>query len=103
LVFAMIYRFIPDIRIAWRDVWSGAAVTALLFSVGRLLLSLYLGFSSVGSTYGAAGSLLVVLLWIYYSAQIFFFGAEFTQVFARTRGSRWREAKKLDAPSKTAT
>jgi membrane protein len=98
LVLAMIYRYVPDVRISWRDVWSGAAVTGLLLSIGRLLISLYLGFSTVGSAYGAAGALAVMLLWIYYSAQIFFFGAEFTQVFARTRGSRWHEQEKLDAP-----
>lgn len=98
LIFAAIYRFLPDVRIAWRDVWVGAAITALLFSIGRLLIGLYLGFSSAGSAFGAAGSLVVVLLWIFYSAQIFFFGAEFTQVFARSRGSRAFERARLDAP-----
>lgn len=98
LVLAMIYRYVPDVRLSWRDVWSGAFVTGLLFSIGRLLISLYLGFSTAGSAYGAAGALIVLLLWLYYSGQIFFFGAEFTQVFARTRGSRWHEQQKLDAP-----
>ena len=88
----------PDVRIAWRDVWVGAAITALLFSIGRLLIAFYLGFSSAGSVFGAAGSLIVVLLWVFYSAQIFFFGAEFTQVFARSRGTRAFEQERLDAP-----
>ena len=74
--------------IAWSDVWIGSAVTALLFTVGKLLIGLYLGHASVGSTFGAAGSLLVFLVWVYYSAQILFFGAEFTQVYARRYGSR---------------
>lgn len=87
LLFALIYRYLPDVRIAWRDVWIGAAVTSLLFVIGKFLIGLYLGNSSVGSTYGAAGSLVVVLLWIYYSTQILFFGAEFTQVYAKHRGS----------------
>ena len=95
LVFGLIYQFLPDVTIAWRDVWSGAMATALLFSIGRHLISLYLSYSSIGSTYGAAGSLAVTLLWIYYSAQIFFLGAEFTQVYARTKGTRWREHELL--------
>jgi membrane protein len=77
---------LPDAKFAWRDVWMGAAVTALLFSIGRWLLGLYFGYQSLGSAYGAAGSLVVLLIWIYYSAQIFFFGAEFTQVYARRAG-----------------
>lgn len=88
LLFAMIYRFLPDVKIAWRDVWIGAAVTSLLFAIGKLLIGLYLGNSSVASTFGAAGSVIVLLLWIYYSTQILFFGAEFTQVYARHYGSR---------------
>jgi membrane protein len=88
LLFAMIYRILPDVEIRWSDVWIGAAVTALLFTIGKFALGLYLGKGSVGSAYGAAGSLLVVLLWVYYSAQILFFGAEFTQVYANTYGSR---------------
>lgn len=87
LLFAMIYRFLPDVKIAWRDVMFGAAVTALLFTIGKFLIGLYLGNSSVSSVYGAAGSLVVVLLWAYYSSQILFFGAELTQVWARRRGS----------------
>jgi len=101
LVFALIYKYVPDVRIAWRDVWIGAIATALLFSVGRYLISLYLSHSTIQSTYGAAGSLAVLLIWTYYSAQIFFLGAEFTQVYGRTWGSRWREQALLeveDAP-----
>jgi membrane protein len=86
LLFALIYKVLPDVKIAWRDVWIGAAVTALLFTIGKFLLGLYLGNASVGSAYGAAGSLLVILVWIYYSAQILFFGAEFTQVYAKRQG-----------------
>jgi hypothetical protein len=88
LLFAAIYKVLPDATIAWSDVWIGAAVTALLFTVGKLLIGLYLGYASVGSTFGAAGSLLVFLVWVYYTAQILFFGAEFTQVYARKYGSR---------------
>jgi membrane protein len=88
LLFAAIYKVLPDVEIRWRDVWIGAAVTALLFTIGKLVIGIYLGNASVGSTFGAAGSLLVVLVWVYYSAQILFFGAEFTQVYARRYGSR---------------
>ena len=87
-LFAAIYKVLPDATVAWNDVWVGAAVTALLFTAGKLLIGLYLGHASVGSTFGAAGSLLVFLVWVYYSAQILFFGAEFTQVYARRFGSR---------------
>ncbi len=88
LLFALIYKVLPDVAIGWRDVWMGAAVTALLFAVGKLLIGLYLGSSSIGTAYGAAGSFVILLIWIYYSAQILLFGAEFTQVYARTYGSR---------------
>jgi membrane protein len=87
LLFAMIYRFLPDVKIAWRDVWIGAVITALLFTIGKFAIGLYLGHSSAASVFGAAGSLVVVLLWIYYSTQILFFGAELTQVHARRYGS----------------
>ena len=87
-LFALIYRVVPDAEIAWRDVWIGAAVTALLFVVGKLGIGLYLGRGSIGSAYGAAGTLLVLLVWIYYSTQILFLGAEFTQVYANRYGSR---------------
>jgi len=87
LIFAMIYKFMPRVRIEWRDVWIGAAVTSLLFSIGKFLIGLYIGRSSVTSGYGAAGSLVVLLLWVYYSAQIFLMGAEFTGVYAHSHGS----------------
>jgi membrane protein len=82
-MFAVIYKLLPDVTIAWRNVWTGAAVTAVLFTIGKTLIGLYLGRSSVASVYGAAGSLIVILLWVYYSAQIVFFGAEFTKVYSR--------------------
>lgn len=87
-LFAMIFKFLPEIQIAWKDVWLGAAVTSALFSIGKFLIGLYLGRSEVGNTFGAAGSLAILLIWIYYSAQILFFGAEFTQVYATRYGSR---------------
>ena len=90
LLFALIYYYLPDVEVAWRDVWVGAALTALLFTLGKLAIGLYLGNSSTASTYGAAGALVVLLLWVYYSAQILFFGAELTQVYARRFGSRIR-------------
>lgn len=86
LLFAMIFKVLPDVKIAWRDVWIGALLTALLFNLGKFLLGLYLGRSSVTSAYGAAGSLVVVLLWVYYSAQILFFGAKFTQIYSARHG-----------------
>jgi membrane protein len=95
IVFAMIYKVMPRVRIEWRDVWTGAAVTALLFAVGKTLIGLYLGRSSVASAFGAAGSLVVVMLWVYYSAQIFLLGAEFTRIYAHTRGSR--QAQPIEA------
>ncbi len=90
ILFALIYKVLPDVVIAWQDVWVGALVTALLFSVGKYLLSLYLTYSSAASVYGAAGSLAIFLIWIYYSAQIFLFGAAFTRVYAARRGHRIR-------------
>ena len=87
VIFAMIYKIMPRTKVQWRDVWVGAAVTALLFTVGKHLIGLYIGKSSVASGYGAAGSLVVVLVWVYYSAQIFLLGAEFTWVYARSYGS----------------
>jgi membrane protein len=86
LLFATIYKILPDVEIGWSDVLFGAAITALLFTFGKFLIGLYIGRSSAASAYGAAGSLIVILLWIYYSAQIVFFGAEFTQVYTRYRG-----------------
>ena len=81
-LFALMFKFVPARDISWRDVRVGAIGTALLFTVGKLLLGLYMGKASVGSAYGAAGSLVAVIVWVYYSAQIFFFGAEFTRVYA---------------------
>lgn len=88
LLFAMIYRFLPDVEITWNDVWIGAAITSLLFVIGKSILGIYLGNSSFGSAYGAAGSLVIILAWVYYAAQILFFGAEFTQVYATKYGSQ---------------
>ncbi|HKO56832.1 MAG TPA: YihY/virulence factor BrkB family protein [Thermoanaerobaculia bacterium] len=93
VLFAGIFRYLPDIRIAWHDVWFGAALTSALFVIGKFALGFYLTRSAVGSSYGAAGSLVVLLLWIYYSAQILLFGAEFTQVYARSHGSLAEETK----------
>jgi membrane protein len=87
LLIAAIYRVLPDVRIEWRYVWLGALSTALLFGVGKFLIGLYLGHTSIGSTYGAAGSLVVFLLWVYYSSLILFLGAEVTQVYARRQGA----------------
>ncbi|NHZ72289.1 MAG: YihY family inner membrane protein [Aquificales bacterium] len=88
IAFAIIFKALPDAKVAWRDVWLGAVVTAVLFALGNYGISIYLKYSSVASAYGAAGSLIVLLLWIYYSAQIFFYGAEFTQIFANRYGSK---------------
>ena len=90
LLFAFIYYYLPDVKIRWKDVWVGAIITALLFTVGKFLIGLYLGRGSLGSTYGAAGSLIVFLTWVFYSAQILLFGAEFTQVYARKYGRKIR-------------
>ncbi len=87
-LFGLIYKVLPDVQIAWSDVAVGAVVTSLLFTLGKTLIGLYMGTSSIGSAYGAAGSLAILLAWIYYSAQVFFLGAEFTQVYANTYGSR---------------
>jgi membrane protein len=88
LLFAAIYKFLPDIDNKWSDVWIGAIATAALFTVGKTAIGLYIGQAALDSTYGAAGSLLVVLVWVYYSSLILFFGAEFTHVYARRRGSQ---------------
>ncbi len=93
LLFAAVYKFLPDAELRWSDVLLGAVATALLFVAGKFLISLYLGSRSVGSAYGAAGSLVLVLLWIYYSSIIFLFGAELTQVWARRRGQSIRPAE----------
>jgi membrane protein len=91
-LFAAIFRFVPDIRLPWRGIWRGAALTAVLVTVGKALIGVYLGRAGVGSAYGAAGSLVVLVIWIYYSAQIFFFGATFTRVHAHARGL-WPESR----------
>lgn len=88
LLFAMIFKVLPDVRVRWREVGMGAVVTSLLFNLGKHLLALYLGRAGVSSSYGAAGSAVVVLLWVYYSSVILFFGAEFTKVYARAMGSK---------------
>jgi len=86
VLFALTFKLLPDVEVAWRNVWLGAAVTSLLFTVGKLLIGLYLGKSGVASVFGAAGSLVVILVWVYYSAQILYLGVEFTKVWTRWRG-----------------
>jgi membrane protein len=86
LLFAMIFKFLPDVQIQWRDVWIGAIITAMLFGIGKWLLGFYLGSSAAASAYGAASSLITLLLWVYYSSQILLVGAEFTQVYAQRAG-----------------
>jgi len=88
VLFALIYRFVPAIRIPWRPIWVGAILTAFFFTVGKTLIGLYLGKAAVGSAYGAAGSVIVIIVWVYYSAQILFFGAEFTRVYAGKLNAR---------------
>ena len=93
LLFAMIYKILPDVHIHWSDVWIGAAATALLFAIGKIAIGLYLGRSAFASAYGAAGSFVVLLAWVYYSSQILFLGAEFTQVYANRYGKRLRPSR----------
>ncbi len=93
VLFALIFKVVPDVKIEWRDVWIGALATAALFTLGKFAIGLYLGRSSVGSPFGAAGSVVVLVVWVYYSTQILFFGAEFTQVYARHRGSKMEPTK----------
>src|SRR6185295_10770110 len=88
VLLAMLYRFLPDTEVPWHDVWIGAGMTALLFVMSKSLIGLYLGRSSIGSAYGPAGSLVIILAWIYYSSLVFLFGAEFTQIYAHRYGSR---------------
>ncbi|WP_119421912.1 YihY/virulence factor BrkB family protein [Desertibaculum subflavum] len=103
-LFAAIYKILPDVRISWRDVGIGAGITAILFHIGKYLISIYLGFSNVASSYGAAGALVIVLVWVYYSTQVFLLGAEFTRAYAFTYGSRRAEgtARRRD-PAKERT
>jgi membrane protein len=103
LLFAMIYKVLPDVRLVWTDVWIGALVTAGLFTIGKLLIGMYLGTAGVASTYGAAGSVIVILVWVYYSAQIILLGAEFTREYVDTFGRRpppepFAEKKRNPAP-----
>jgi membrane protein len=102
-LFAMMFKWLPETKLAWRDVWIGAAVTAGLFSVGRYLIGLYLGQAAVGSTYGAAGAFVVLLVWIYYSTQILLFGAELTFVYAQRFGSGVRtiDGQLVEPPAAT--
>jgi membrane protein len=93
VLFAMMFKFLPDVKMAWRDVWLGAFITAVLFTLGKFAIGLYLGHSTMASSYGVAGSFVVLLVWVYYSAQILFLGAEFTQVYANRFGSRIRPAE----------
>lgn len=96
VLFAMIFKFMPQADVAWKDVWTGAFVTALLFELGKLVIGLYVGKSAVASSYAAAGSLVIVLLWVYYAAQVFLLGAEFTWVYANEQGSRAGRASEND-------
>jgi membrane protein len=99
VLFALIYRFLPRIAISWGDVWMGALVTSLLFSFGKFLIGLYVGKSGVESSYGAAGALVVLLVWVYYSSQIFLLGAEFTKVYAQHHGSQKKSSQPAAAGS----
>jgi membrane protein len=103
LLFALMYKILPRVKIGWRDVWVGAIATALLFTVGKFLVGLYIGKSRVASGFGTAGSLVVLLVWVYYSAQIFLLGAEFTWVYAHRFGSRRGQDKPAPARATLAT
>jgi membrane protein len=94
VLFGLIFRLVPEAKVHWRNVWLGALVTPLFFSIGKTLIGLYLGKSSVGSAYGAAGSVIVVIVWVYYSAQIFFFGAEFTHAYTERRSPDAQDGSK---------
>jgi membrane protein len=102
VLFALIFKLLPDAKVAWRDAWVGALMTAILFVIGKMLIGLYLGKSAVGSSYGAAGSLVVLLLWIYYSAQILFFGAELTQAYGKLAGSWQTDQPQRRLPASAA-
>jgi membrane protein len=97
LLFALIFRLVPDADIAWQDVWLGALIAALLFELGKFVLGFYFGRSALASNYGAAGSLIIILVWVYYSAQILFFGAAFTRVYALRHGSHRNDEDALKA------
>src|SRR5690606_33781113 len=96
-LFALIFKVIPDVHLRWRDVAIGAVVTAILFTIGKYLLGLYLAVGGVGSAYGAAGSLIALLVWVFYSAQILFFGAEFTKAYATRYGAGLRPSANAEA------
>src|SRR6185436_7603943 len=102
-MFALMYKILPRVRIGWHDVWIGAIVTALLFTIGKFLVGMYLGRAGVASSFGAAGSLAVLLVWVYYSAQIFLLGAEFTWVYAHRAGSRQGQDKPETAKESIST
>jgi len=94
LLFSVIYKYLPDAEICWRDTWLGAAITSVLFTIGRRAIATYLGVATPASVYGASGSLALLLLWVYYSSQVFFLGAEFTAAYARHRGGGIRPRRK---------
>jgi membrane protein len=96
VLFAMIFKVLPDVKLAWSDVWIGAVATAALFTIGKFVIGLYLGKGSIGSAYGAAGSVIIMIAWIYYSAQILFLGAEFTQVYANRYGSHLKPSENAE-------
>ncbi len=98
VLFAMMFKLLPDANVRWGDVWLGAVITALLFTLGKYLLGLYIARSGVASVYGAAGSLVIVLIWVYYSAQIVLFGAELTHAYAAETGSRRTQGPEASAP-----
>ena len=100
-MFALIYKVMPRVKVRWHDVWLGAFTTAVLFTIGKFLIGLYIGKSGIASGFGAAGSLAIVFVWVYYSAQIFLLGAEFTWVYAKTFGSM-RQLQPAPAPAAAA-
>lgn len=104
-LFALIFKYVPKTKLSWRDVWTGSIFTSVLFTIGKSLLGIYLGMASVGSAYGAAGSLVAVVIWVYYSAQIFLYGAEFTSVYAKQdiRGVTKGESGQQSSPNLTRT
>jgi membrane protein len=94
LLFGLIYKVLPTRRVGWGDVWVGAAVTSLLFWIGKFFIAFYIGHTAVDSPFGAAGALVIVIVWVYYSSQVFFLGAEFTKEYALQHGSRRHEVRR---------